>query len=148
MTGTSVPAVPVSWGELLDKLTILEIKRRRIDRPDARANVEKEYRALACVSESALLHPEVLELLEALRQVNKDLWQIEEAIRLKEAEADFGSDFVRLARSVYLINDERAAIKRRINEALSSGLIEEKSYGGITALNGAKLSGDVASRVR
>ena len=148
MTDMSVPAVPVSWGELLDKLTILEIKLRRIDDPGARANVEREYRALAGLSASALVHPGVVELMKALHQVNDNLWQIEDAIRIKEIEADFGRDFIQLARSVYRINDERAVLKRRINEALSSELIEEKSYGGIDITDGASKSEHAADRGR
>lgn len=136
MTGLSVPEVPVSWGELLDKLSILEIKRRRIDRPEARANVEREHAALAEIAATVLARLDVIELVEALRQVNEDLWQIEDAIRVKECEADFGPEFVELARSVYQVNDERAAIKRQINALLASELVEEKSYSRSPALNG------------
>lgn len=128
MTGKSAPAVPVSWGELLDKLTILEIKCFRIDRPTARANVEREHEALVGIAAPALLDPVVVQLVAALRNVNDDLWKIEDAIRIKDAENNFGQDFVDLARSVYRVNDLRAAIKRQINEQLASGLVEEKSY--------------------
>ncbi|WP_022681641.1 DUF6165 family protein [Sphingobium bisphenolivorans] len=127
------PAVPVSWGELLDKITILEIKLARIARPDARANVAKEHRLLGEIGSSAIERAEVAPLLGALRQVNEALWDIEDAIREQEAQARFGAEFIQLARSVYKRNDERADIKRRINAILGSDLIEEKSYAGIAA---------------
>ncbi|AOH86253.1 hypothetical protein AWL63_22105 [Sphingomonas panacis] len=126
------PAVPVSWGELLDKITILEIKRARIARPEARANVEKERSLLDAIGASALGRADVAALFAELRAVNEALWEIEDAIREKEAEARFGAEFIQLARSVYQRNDERAAIKRRINALLESDLVEEKSYAGIT----------------
>lgn len=125
------PAVPVSWGELLDKISILEIKRARINRPDARANVEKEHRLLGRIGREALQRADVAPLFEALREVNEALWDIEDAIREEEAGARFGPEFIRLARSVYMRNDERAAIKRRINALLDSDLMEEKSYAGL-----------------
>ena len=124
------PTVPVSWGELLDKLTILEIKRARIRRPEARANVEKEHRLLSATAAPALRAADLTPLLVALRRVNEALWEIEDAIREEEAEGRFGPEFIRLARSVYKRNDERAAIKRRINALLDSDLVEEKSYAG------------------
>jgi len=133
MTHLASPAVPVSWGELLDKITILEIKRARIARPDARANVEKERSLLGAIGATALGRADVAALFGELRAVNEALWEIEDAIREKEAEARFGAEFIQLARSVYQRNDERAAIKRRINALLDSDLIEEKSYAGITA---------------
>jgi hypothetical protein len=124
------PLVPVSWGELLDKLTILDIKQARIGRAEARANVEKERGLLDRASAVALARADVAPLLDQLRAVNEALWEIEDAIREEEAGARFGADFIRLARSVYKRNDERAAIKRRINAVLGSDLIEEKSYAG------------------
>jgi hypothetical protein len=124
------PEVPVSWGELLDKVTILEIKRARIVRPEARANVEKEHGRLRAIARAALARTEIAPLLEALRQVNENLWEIEDAIRLEETRERFDGEFIRLARSVYQRNDERAAIKRQINAVLGSELVEEKSYAG------------------
>ena len=121
-------SVPIAYGELIDKITILEIKRVRLCRPEACANVEKEYTLLSVIAAPALASEEVAALFEALRRVNEDLWKIEDAIREEEAEARFGPAFVRLARSVYQRNDERAAIKRRINAVLGSELVEEKSY--------------------
>jgi hypothetical protein len=122
------PEVPVSWGELLDKVTILEIKHARIARPEARANVEREHRLLGEAAGAALARKDVAPLFEQLRRINEALWDIEDAIREEEADARFGPEFIRLARSVYTRNDERAAIKRRINAVLESDLVEEKSY--------------------
>lgn len=121
---TRQPLVPVSWGELLDKITILEIKRDRIVDQAARRNVEKELDLLADIAGEALLRAP----LEQLRRVNAALWDIEDAIRAEEARGTFGPDFVRLARAVYQHNDERAAIKRELNALLGSELVEEKSY--------------------
>lgn len=133
---STCPTVPVSWGELLDKITILRIKRERIadkarvDADKARANVERE---LACLLEPAAavigLDP-VTGLVARLQAVNEALWAIEDAIREREAEADFGAEFIALARAVYTQNDRRAAIKREINDVLGSELVEEKSYAG------------------
>lgn len=129
MASLACPAVPVSWGELLDKMTILEIKRERIAAADARANVAREYEALRSAGAAALGQDGIADLFGSLRRVNEELWEIEDGIRAEEAGARFGQTFVALARSVYRKNDERAAIKRRINLALESELIEEKSYG-------------------
>ena len=128
MARLACPSAPVSWGELLDKLTILEIKRERIVRPDAVANVVREHEALRDTAAVALREQAVPELVSSLRRINEELWEIEDAIREQETQAQFGADFVRLARSVYHKNDERAAIKRRINLVLDSELVEEKSY--------------------
>lgn len=122
------PRVPVSWGELLDKLTILEIKQERIAAPAARKNVDREYRLLSAIGAEALRLAAIGELFEHLREVNEELWRIEDAIRKQEAVAQFGSAFVGLARSVYQMNDRRAGIKREINRLLGSELVEEKSY--------------------
>jgi hypothetical protein len=128
------PHVPVSWGELLDKMTILEIKRERIEDATARANVDKEYRMLSTIGSDARRMATVERLFRELKQVNEQLWQIEDAIREQEAEARFGSKFVVLARSVYRTNDRRAAIKREINCLLQSELVEEKSYAACAAV--------------
>ncbi|WP_222926942.1 DUF6165 family protein [Sphingomonas gilva] len=128
MDDSGSPSVPISWGELLDKLTILEIKRERIVRRDALANVEKELALLAARAVEVMEVAGVEPLVGKLKRVNKALWEIEDAIREQEAEADFGAGFVALARSVYKTNDERAALKRRINALLDSDLTEEKSY--------------------
>lgn len=127
----TVPSVPVSWGELIDKITILEIKRARLSREEARANVGREHALLHATAADALA--QVAPLVAQLKAVNETLWEIEDAIRAEEAQARFGADFIRLARQVYHRNDERAAIKRRINDQLASGLVEEKSYAAYTA---------------
>lgn len=128
MEDESCPLVPVSWGELLDKITILEIKKERIGDTAALRNVSREHGRLADIAASLGRQPRVDPLVERLREVNRLLWDIEEEIRMKEALGDFGADFVQLARSVYKNNDVRAALKREINMALNSAMVEEKSY--------------------
>jgi hypothetical protein len=121
--------VAVSWGELLDKISILEIKRDRLTDPAQLANVAHEHTAQCAARDKAM--PEGIDLSDrfaALRVVNETLWQIEDDIRNCERDKDFGPRFVELARSVYINNDERAAIKRQINDALGSEIVEEKSY--------------------
>lgn len=121
--------VPVSWGELLDKITILEIKSERLRDPRQRANVDKELRALRQVRDAEWPRGTALDGETAeLRAVNEALWEIEDRIRLCEREQRFDSEFVALARSVYKQNDLRAHLKRRINVKLNSDLNEEKSY--------------------
>ncbi|GAB4172938.1 MAG: DUF6165 family protein [Wenzhouxiangellaceae bacterium] len=126
--GLSISA-PLAPGEVLDKISILEIKRERISDPDRRANVERELDLLTGLwHASALETAEISHLRSELRQVNERLWEIEDEIRDCERRRDFGDRFIELARAVYRTNDQRAAIKRRINEALDSAIIEEKSY--------------------
>ena len=123
------PSIPVSWGELIDKITILEIKSERLSNPAALTNVRKELRLLQRTGEHGYgENADVLALKEKLRSINEQLWNIEDNIREKEASGTFDEDFIALARSVYKRNDERAAVKRQINFVLSSELIEEKSY--------------------
>lgn len=119
--------VPVSWGELLDKITILDIKAERIADAGKRANVERERAALNAVA-AVPMPPAAGALIEGLRGVNAALWDIEDAIRDCERQQDFGPRFVELARSVYRTNDRRAALKRELNDLLGSELVEEKSY--------------------
>lgn len=121
--------VPVSFGELVDKITILRIKSERILDPEKRGNVRAELQLL----EAARLgwvgnNADIAELEKALREVNERLWHVEERIRDCEGRADFGPAFIELARAVYKSNDVRAALKRRINEVSGSTLIEEKQY--------------------
>jgi hypothetical protein len=130
MNPFATPQVPVSWGELLDKLTILEIKRHRIADIEAHAHIEAEYRLLRDTAAEVLQIEPIAELFARLRRINEALWEVEDAIREQESDARFGTRFVALARSVYKTNDERAAIKRRINALLNSELVEEKSYAG------------------
>lgn len=125
----AIPRVPVSWGELIDKMTILEIKRERLTEESAVANVVKELAQLLAVAGGEMFDDAALSALKAsLRAVNEALWTIEDDIRAKEARQEFDERFIALARSVYRRNDERAAIKRRINDLLGSELVEEKSY--------------------
>ena len=133
------PAVPVSWGELIDKITILEIKRERIGGAEAHAHVTLEHRLLSDMAALALQVEAVRLLYDELRRINAMLWDIEDAIREAEARVQFGPEFVRLARSIYQTNDERAMLKRRINDLLGSDLVEEKSYAS-TALFADPLS--------
>jgi hypothetical protein len=127
------PKVPVAWGELLDKITILAIKRARIADARALANVEREYRLLEAIAQPALASEAAAALFRELKGVNEALWDIEDAIRIEEAAHRFGDDFVALARSVYRRNDQRAALKREINRCLGSRLVEEKSYAAFAA---------------
>jgi hypothetical protein len=121
--------VPVSPGELLDKVTILRIKSQRMTDPVKLNNVRAELAALEEVwRTSPYGRADVAADLGALQQVNERLWVIEDDIREHERRQDFGAEFVRLARAVYVENDERAAIKRRINLTLGSSIVEEKSY--------------------
>jgi hypothetical protein len=118
-----------SPGEFLDKLTILEIKAERIAEPAKLANVRRELDLLRATWEaSPLARRDVAALVGSLREVNRALWEIEDRLRAHEAEQRFDREFVELARSVYRTNDRRAAIKRELNLALGSDLIEEKSY--------------------
>lgn len=124
-----VVKIPVSWGELFDKLTILEIKLTRIDDPQKLENIGRELEALRGVyRDSTLPGAPLQELVEELRRTNEALWEIEDDIRGCERRKDFSARFIELARSVYRTNDRRAELKRKINRLLGSELIEEKSY--------------------
>jgi hypothetical protein len=123
--------IPASVGELIDKITILEIKQQRIVDVAKQQNISRELQALmAVVVQQDLGYPSgaLAELGQQLSAVNQQLWDIEDDIRACERQADFGPRFVDLARAVYHRNDERAALKRRINEQCGSELVEEKSY--------------------
>src|SRR3954468_19086626 len=122
--------VPVSIGEVVDKITILEIKASRLGDEAKLRNVHRELRALTEAFEERFpdVDEEVMALFAALRSVNETLWEIEDEIRECERRRCFESRFIELARAVYRTNDERAALKRAINLGLGSGLIEEKSY--------------------
>ena len=116
--------VPVSLGELIDKITILEIKAVKITNIEAVRNVEKELDALRTVP-----RPNVdQDLVNELKQVNMDLWDVEDELRLVEKDKFFDHTFIGMARSVYLLNDKRASIKRQINTLYNSDIKEEKSY--------------------
>jgi hypothetical protein len=121
--------VPVSPGELLDKITILRIKSRRMSDPNKLRNVRLELDALQGTwTNSAYAGVDIDADVDALMTVNERLWVIEDDIRDKERAQAFDAEFIRLARAVYVENDERAAIKRRINLKLGSTIVEEKSY--------------------
>ncbi|WP_137125122.1 hypothetical protein [Roseomonas sp. HF4] len=121
--------IPASCGEVIDKLTILEIKLDRITDPAKRGNVSREHAALSAAWAAAVPDPApVAAAVAELRRVNEALWDIEDEIREHERQADFGARFVELARSVYRTNDRRAELKREINARLGSALTEEKSY--------------------
>ncbi len=121
--------VPVSTGELVDKVTILEIKSERIADPVKLANVRRELAGLSTILDPMLAgHADLAPLKSALRSINETLWQIEDDIRDCERAKDFGPKFVELARAVYRTNDRRAAAKRKVDELLGSEIVEEKSY--------------------
>ncbi len=121
--------VPVSPGELLDKITILRIKAARITDPAKLHNVRVELAALEQTWRDCGAQIDVVADDEAeLQRINEALWDIEDRIRDKERTRRFDAEFIELARAVYVTNDERAAIKKRINLALGSRLVEEKSY--------------------
>jgi len=123
-----MPAVEVSWGELVDKLTILEIKQRRLSAPAAVANVKRELAALSKVVDDLQAPAGFAALKQNLSAINESLWEIEDRIRAKEAAGSFDREFIELARAVYISNDKRAAFKREINLLLKSDVIEEKQY--------------------
>ena len=122
-------SVPVSPGELVDKITILEIKAERITDEEKLQNVKTELELLVQVWEAASVDAEaVLPLKETLKGINQALWDIEDQIRVKESKQEFDQEFIDLARSVYVQNDQRAAAKKQINVLLGSRIKEEKSY--------------------
>jgi len=119
--------IDVSIGEIVDKLTILSIKLDMFKDPEKRKNVEKEYQILLQSLKTSDITPESEEF-KILKTINLKLWDIEDKIRVKEAEKSFDDEFIELARSVYFTNDERAEIKKQINLKYNSDLIEEKEY--------------------
>jgi hypothetical protein len=121
--------IPVSWGELIDKFTILEIKVERIQDPIKVANVKRELTALLPLRDKALQElSELLRYQADLKAVNETLWEVEDELRAWERRKEFGPRFIELARAVYHENDRRASLKHQINQLLESGLVEEKSY--------------------
>lgn len=126
---TQIVTAEVPVGELVDKITILEIKTERIDDAKKLENIGRELNALRfSFDEMIPSTPELMQLIQELKSANEALWQTEDLIRDKEREKCFDEEFVALARAVYLQNDERCRAKRAINELLGSRLIEEKSY--------------------
>lgn len=123
------PLVPISWGELIDKITILEIKEVKITSNNALDNIRKELGFLSdIVSNSKGVYDAISLLKNELKEVNLNLWQVEDEIRDKEYSQEFDEEFISLARSVYRLNDDRANLKKKINETFFSELKEEKSY--------------------
>lgn len=121
--------VPISPGELLDKITILRIKAARITDPAKVGNVRLELSLLENTwRDSGCAAANIQADERALHDVNERLWDVEDRIREKEAVQTFDRDFIELARAVYICNDERASIKKRVNLALGSRIVEEKSY--------------------
>src|SRR5262249_24746604 len=128
MPASTNPSVPVSWGELIDKVTILEIKEVRLSSPQAVANVKLELAALSEAGQRATAEAGLLDLKRELKAINETLWEIEDRIRAKEAAKSFDQEFIELARSVYMNNDKRGSLKRQINILLNSEFVEEKQY--------------------
>ena len=123
------PLIPISWGELFDKLTILQIKLKNLHDRDALKNVKVEYDQLYVIYNSNFLEDKKAKLfITNLKQINEKLWDIEDKIRDKERNKTFDKEFIELARNVYKTNDQRSLIKRNINKTFRSYIIEEKSY--------------------
>lgn len=121
--------IPISPGELLDKITILQIKAERITDPVKAANVKTELDMLSKVWDESVESDDVITTLSAeLKSINERLWEIEDDIRDEERNRRFGERFVELARAVYVTNDERADAKKKVNLHLNSTIVEEKSY--------------------
>jgi hypothetical protein len=121
--------IPVSPGELWDKISILQIKATRISDSTRHSNVAKELELLQDVARRTMAQrSDLRECIERLSDINESLWGVEDDLRQCERGKDFGAVFIELARSVYRLNDERAAIKRRINEMLGAEIFEEKQY--------------------
>ena len=129
MVGDRAILINVSAGELIDKVTILEIKTERFHDGEKLRHVRQELAMLKTVRDQVIkLSPQMVELTAELKSVNVELWRIEDEIRLCEQKKNFGSQFIDLARSVYRTNDRRSALKRRIDELVGSDFTEEKSY--------------------
>ncbi|MDH3636133.1 MAG: DUF6165 family protein [Gammaproteobacteria bacterium] len=121
--------IPISPGELLDKITILQIKVERITDPAKVANVKTELELLSKVWDESVESDDVITALSAeLKSINETLWEIEDDIRAEERNRRFGERFIELARAVYVTNDKRADAKKRVNLHLNSTIVEEKSY--------------------
>ena len=124
----NTPSTPLSIGELVDKITILEIKKQNINDQNKLKNVKFELDTLNSIFNKLNVKNKISNEIKSLREINKKLWVIEDDIRDEERKSKFGDSFIKLARSVYFTNDKRAEIKKVINLKTNSGLIEEKSY--------------------
>lgn len=121
--------IPISPGELIDKITILEIKRESIVDKEKLSNINLEYKVLLDTLENKIIASNEIDSLRIkLKTINKKLWDIEDQLRDLERSKTFNEDFIKLARSVYFTNDERSEIKKSINKLLNSEIVEEKSY--------------------
>lgn len=130
----TTPMTPVSWGELLDKITILEIKQQKIASQSALKNIQHELKALSetavPVMQEIAFRDQISQLIVDLRDINLKLWGVEDDLRIAEQRQIFDDRFIQLARSVYQLNDQRAKLKKDINLLLASEFVEEKSYQG------------------
>ena len=125
----NTPLIPISWGELFDKITILQIKLENLQEKNALKNVKLEHDQLFSIFKQFFLeNTNANELINDLKLINQKLWNIEDLIRDKERNKIFDEKFIELARKVYFTNDERSRIKRNINETFGSEIVEEKSY--------------------
>ena len=124
----NTPLTPLSIGELVDKITILEIKEKNIKDTNKLVNVQTELKTLRIILNKLNVKNEISAEILKLKNINLKLWDIEDDIREEERKSNFGDRFIKLARSVYFTNDKRAEIKKVINLKTNSGLIEEKSY--------------------
>jgi hypothetical protein len=119
----------ISCGELIDKITILKIKSERITDPEKLNNVHTELEALQKTCDEYIgKHDEVEQLQKSLQEINQALWDIEDAIRVKERKKEFDDEFIQIARNVYITNDKRCVVKKEIDKVLGSRITEEKSY--------------------
>lgn len=123
-----IVTIEVSVGELLDKISILEIKSLRIKQEEKLKNIRKELESLTLVRDAQIRSEDIEDLYGQLKTINESLWDIEDRIRLCEKRKDFSQEFIQLARMVYLENDQRSKVKSEINNKLGSVLREEKSY--------------------
>jgi hypothetical protein len=137
----ATPFVPISWGELIDKITILEIKELKISAANPKENIRKELNYLFDIANLKNMPGEIQSLKTELKNVNLKLWDVEDKIREKELAGEFDQVFIELARSVYRLNDIRAKTKQSINSMLFSELVEEKSYKGfeVQGISGERL---------
>lgn len=132
-TPSTVPMIEIPHGELVDKITILEIKAREIQGTEKLTHIQRELNMLTEILDGIMAHhpqeqEELTQLKNKLADINWQLWQIEDALRLKEENTSFDEEFIALARRVYMLNDARAGAKRHISELLHSSIIEQKSY--------------------
>ena len=130
---SSTILAPISIGELIDKITILEIKQIYMTGIKLK-NINKEMKLLKNILQDKNLEINI-DLIKNLKKINKTLWEIEDNIRIKESKQEFDEEFIKLARSVYIENDKRASIKKEINQKYNSDLVEEKSYKNYKNLN-------------